>query len=64
MSIRYPVRLALNPGCAKCNKWRSRAFDGLTYLAWHAKAENWDAAGRKQRFCENCRKYQWERGKP
>ncbi len=42
-----------------CIKWRALEFDGLRYLAWHSKSEEWRAMGRKQRKCGMCLAYQW-----
>ena len=47
------------PGCEHCREWRSTAFDGLGYIAWNAKADRWDELGRRQRFCEHCRRWWW-----
>lgn len=48
--------------CKACDKWRSKEFDDLPYLTWHAKAGRWTDRGREQRYCSVCRKYEWVRG--
>ena len=42
-----------------CDRWRSKAFDGLAYGDWQAKAMKWSKAGRVQKWCKQCRRYSW-----
>jgi hypothetical protein len=48
-------------GCPRCDKWRTRAFDGLPYLAWHEKADRWRKRGIPHRYCRSCKRYSFVR---